>query len=378
MYCIVFSGRLLDGYDPQMVRKAVASRLGLDAGQVERLFSGRRVVLKKGVTEESGRLYLSVLRRLGMDAGLARVPRSMDIVQTLATFKVIFWGRILEGYDRSAVMRAAAIRLKARPEQIKRMFNGNKAVLKRGVPSDVGSRYVVELARIGMQIDLEVETAVAAPVAIPEPERIVTPSRSTIPANMRPPGFRRHGDDVYAGLLQTQFELPPTTDYADDVVEAPIIGETSAVVTSATYAAASQGQPVRSATSQAVSAVPGEKAVEYVRCEQCGHRQTPGSRCRICGAEMFRAQSRAPVPIPMDASAFASATTILGNMPPALMRSGVAVSTVPAPVKKVENRRAPLSVPGVQNRKTGLRAHAPALIGLALAILMALLWRLVE
>ncbi len=112
MYNIVFSGRLLDGHAPETVRAAVAKRLGLSPEQVERLFSGRKVVLKKGVTEESARLYLSILHGLGMNAGMARVARGASPVQALASFKVVFWGRVLEGFQREAVMRAAGERLK--------------------------------------------------------------------------------------------------------------------------------------------------------------------------------------------------------------------------------------------------------------------------
>ncbi|MDP5238603.1 hypothetical protein Q9Q94_03640 [Uliginosibacterium sp. 31-16] len=378
MYCIVFSGRLLDGYDPQVVRKAVASRLSLDAKQVERLFCGERMVLKKGVTEDSGRLYLDVLRRLGLDAGMARIPRSADTVQALATFKVVFWGRILDGFQRDAVMRAAAARLKAAPAQLERMFNGSKAVLKRGVSSDVGSRYVVELARIGMQIDLEVET-VERVAELPAIEQIVVPvTAPAVPASQRPAGFRRHGDESYSALLQTQFELPDTSDYAEGIFPQPVANVSSAVAASSydaplrkteSLSHRSQPQPPRS-SKPIVVPTPAAASVDYVRCDQCGHRQTSSSRCRVCGTEMKRSQPRPH--IPMDASAYATPTTVLGNMPPALMRNSVATSA-PSGRSRDELRTAMSRMQTTpERRQARMHGYAPTMIGIALAITLAL------
>jgi hypothetical protein len=331
MYCIVFSGRLLDGYDPQSVRKAVATRLRLDAKQVDRLFCGQRVILKKGVTEDSGRLYLSVLQRLGLDAGMARIPQAAETVQALATFKVVFWGRTIEGFDRAAVMQAAVARLKVKPAQIDLMFNGGKSVLKRGLSAEAGSRYVVELARIGMQIDLEVETIESAakvdPIVVPA--QLATAARVVAVSSLVPRqvGFRRHGDDdAYSALLQTQFELPGTAGDADDFQTHPKAAQAFPIAESSFSAALPPAPQARQSVSnvkaahaakQVVPSAP-ESPIDSVRCEQCGHRQTLGVRCRVCGTQM---QHRSPhTPIRMDASAYSSHTTVLGNMPSMLSR----------------------------------------------------------
>lgn len=376
MYCVVFSGRLLDGHDPMTVRKAVASRLSLDAGQVERLFSGKRVVLKKGVTEESGRVYLNVLRRLGMDAGIVHTPHAQETVQALATFKVVFWGRTLDSFDRQAVMRAAVTKLKTNPAQIERLFSGSKSVLKRGVSADVGARYVVELARIGMQINLEVETleekraGIAEDNAAPVVADVVeAPVVQTVPAEKRPPGFRRHDDDVYAGLLQTQYELPETAaDYVEELTAKAATVELPAPVIAPRVKPA--GHPAPLLRTPVAAPVRPAKPAEYVRCGTCGHRQTPGSRCRACGAELARPQPQRGQ-IPMDASAYATQTTILGNMPVGLMRNSVAASPLPGSPRP-QDLRVLLETQGkAAGRKAGLRAHAPVLIGVALVISVA-------
>lgn len=355
MYSIVFSGRLLDGYTPEQVHAAVARRLGLTAPQVERLFSGSKVVLKKGVTEESAKLYLSVLRGLGMNAGMSRMARGAEPVQALATFKVVFWGRTLDGFSREAVMQAAAARLKLNAVQLARVFDGSKAVLKRGVAAEVGTRYVVELARIGMQIDLEVETDVAAvePVAKPRAAKPV----------------QAPAVDPYAGLLQTQFELPGTTDSAEEFAVPSVLAvppQQASPVLRAANPIALPSTPVRSTAS-----------IEYVRCSQCGSRQASSTRCNVCGVSMERRTSdRRQTQIPMDASAYASPTTVMGNMPEGLMRNSVAASSDRRRVSSLRDELRNQPVVTAAGRQRFLDEQKSKLLGLSVLLIGAiwLIW----
>lgn len=50
---IVFRGECLDGWEPEAVRRALAEALELDEQRTARLFSGRRVVLRRAVTPDS-------------------------------------------------------------------------------------------------------------------------------------------------------------------------------------------------------------------------------------------------------------------------------------------------------------------------------------
>lgn len=350
MYSIVFSGRLLDGYEPEQVQAAVAKRLGLSATQVERLFSGSKVVLKKGVTEESANLYLSVLRGLGMNAGMARMARGAEPVQALATFKVVFWGHTLDGFSRETVMQAAAVRLKLNPAQLSRVFDGSKAVLKRGVAADVGTRYVVELARIGMQIDLEVETDVAAP-AVLKP-RAPQPAKAAV--------------DPYAGLLQTQFELPGTSDSAEEFA-APQISV-------AKLRQSPQASPVMNPIVMPPELARSIAKLEYVRCSQCGSRQASSTRCNVCGVSMERPGSdRRHVQIPMDASAYASPTTVMGNMPEGLMRNSVAASSASRRVPSLRDELRIQPAVTAAGRQRFLDEQKSKLLGLLL-LLSGVIW----
>src|SRR5437762_1990096 len=46
---LVFRGECLAGYDPRVVRQALARALRLDEARTERLFSGKPVVLRRNV-----------------------------------------------------------------------------------------------------------------------------------------------------------------------------------------------------------------------------------------------------------------------------------------------------------------------------------------
>ena len=62
---LVFAGEILSGYTAGVVREALAQRLRLDDERLERMFSGERVVLKRGVELDRALHYVSQLELLG-------------------------------------------------------------------------------------------------------------------------------------------------------------------------------------------------------------------------------------------------------------------------------------------------------------------------
>lgn len=62
---LVFEGECVEGHDPRAVREAVAAALRLDERRVERLFSGRRVVLRRGMGEAKAHRYIARFAMLG-------------------------------------------------------------------------------------------------------------------------------------------------------------------------------------------------------------------------------------------------------------------------------------------------------------------------
>lgn len=64
-YRLVFEGETLEGFDPADVRRKVGEHMKLDAARLENLFSGRRVVLKRGVDEDRAHRHKRQFASLG-------------------------------------------------------------------------------------------------------------------------------------------------------------------------------------------------------------------------------------------------------------------------------------------------------------------------
>jgi hypothetical protein len=205
MYRIEYHGKLLDGFNPEIVRMDVAVRLHLRDTQLERLFSGERVVLKRAVSEQAANHYLRELRGMGLDAQLVPIG---EVAQAAAlTYAVVFWGHVLPALDRAAVMAAAARRFRVTPALVMQIFSGSKVVLKRGVDAATGARWVTDLAVIGMQVELELEVS-ALPASQPAIEQAATPAEEEHP---------------FGGLLRTACDLSgtPFSGYGEGIAEAP-------------------------------------------------------------------------------------------------------------------------------------------------------------
>ncbi|MEN3110822.1 hypothetical protein ACFONG_03085 [Uliginosibacterium paludis] len=359
MYCIVFNGRVLDGHDPAQVRAAVAARMKLSATELDRLFSGRRAILRKNVPESSAQHYLSIVRGLGLNAALARMPAKAEArTRASGKFKVVFWGRVIDGFALIGVMRAAEQRFGLSREQTERLFEGDKVVLKRGLTAERASRYVRELALIGMVIELEEELQGAPVAAAPAPAKTVRRSAA--------------GEEAFAGMLGTQFELPPTNDPAfasPDPGPVPVPAPPAAQARRAPSAAPSAAAPILASQERG-----------HVRCSQCGHRQAWRPRCAVCGVNIDRRElDRRSLPkVPMDASAHATPTTVLGNMPVGLMRNSSAAPAAPAPSLREEmrKRQAGLAPAAETVRKAFIveQQRRIVVVAVLLVALVCLLW----
>lgn len=64
-YQVIFSGRLIDGAELDMVKRNVARLFNLDAERVEKLFCGRRLILKKQIDQATAEKYQATMQRAG-------------------------------------------------------------------------------------------------------------------------------------------------------------------------------------------------------------------------------------------------------------------------------------------------------------------------
>lgn len=65
-YQLMFEGQLLDGFEFADARKAAELALGLKQDQLDAMFSGKRVVLKKNLTQLGAKTYQSEVRSAGL------------------------------------------------------------------------------------------------------------------------------------------------------------------------------------------------------------------------------------------------------------------------------------------------------------------------
>ncbi|MBS1211000.1 MAG: hypothetical protein H6R19_3398 [Proteobacteria bacterium] len=268
MYRIEFNGRLLPGFDPQFVRLEVGVRLRLRDAQIERLFSGQTVVLKKAVSAESSNAYMTELRAIGLDATLVPLDVAEPVKEGGAEYKVVYWGKVLPGFERTAVMAAAVKRLRVPPAQLMQVFSGAKVVLKRGVTAEQGARFVVELALIGMQIELEIEAPVAAVALQPTPQGVP----------MLPAAAQQEDDPQYGALLRTACDLSGTAFASYDTSS-----------TTARDDEAPPPVPVSPPPASSRSAGGGFAFANtdgYLNCPRCGFYQPYAMTCSKCKTEL--------------------------------------------------------------------------------------------
>lgn len=62
---VVFSGRLVEGADPERVQANLAALFKVDREKVAHLFSGKRCVIKKGIDRETAARYQAAMKKAG-------------------------------------------------------------------------------------------------------------------------------------------------------------------------------------------------------------------------------------------------------------------------------------------------------------------------
>lgn len=166
---VVFRGELLDGVLPDVAKRLAAERFNASPTQIERIFNGRSVTLKAGLDSKMAARYGAELRRIGLRV----VLEAESSVPPDASFRIVYAGQTLDGFEREAVMQAAAKRLHASAPQLKLMFSGQKAVLKKGLDERTARSYAARLREIGMHVAIDRDNKQKTPTATPP---VQTPS----------------------------------------------------------------------------------------------------------------------------------------------------------------------------------------------------------
>lgn len=370
-YNVVFSGQLLEGFELRDVRMHAGERMRMSEAQLDKVFSGASVVLKRAVDAAMGARYLAELNQLGMRASLA--PEDAPVVTT--NYKVSFFGEVLAGFERAAVIAAATQRLRVTPAQATKLFSGAKAVLKRGVSAGTGKRYVDELARIGMRVVLEAESAPATEAAAAQartpaarPVEIIHPAPVAKPlvSEVQAAGFTDTLFEIPRALTASGLDLPQDDAEQESFDHAATLLVDPMRLVEQLNAIESTAPPMRASTMTSSSTIQRavETAVAYVSCPRCGHSQPQRDNCRRCGAPMSAAaNARMPAPAAPAAAVAASAVPVAPQPPAGLaleplpVPPPVVVDTPPPPAAVMASPPAPVPVSRPQ-AVADLRAEA--------------------
>ena len=82
-YDIVFEGRFVEGADPVRVRSLIGQILKVDRENARQLFSGRRIVIKRGVDLPEAQRFKNLMRKAG--AACRLVPQNVTLTDSRAT-----------------------------------------------------------------------------------------------------------------------------------------------------------------------------------------------------------------------------------------------------------------------------------------------------
>lgn len=186
-------------------------------------------------------------------------------------YKVVLTGSILEGFERTQVLAAAAKLFKCPEPQAERFLQGKPTALKREMDAATAERYEQQLNKVGIACRLE---------AITPAEPVLELSSAAEPSDPAEP--------VKPSLALTD---APSTQEQPPAALSGLSLESSPETVRATSASASAGETAG------------------FRCPKCGTPQEQGEECIKCGIIFSRYQEAAPTETAAAASADEEAET---------------------------------------------------------------------
>lgn len=87
MFRVVFTGEIAPGFSKAVVVAAAAQRMKASQAQIDKVFSGRKVTLKKGLSDQHGAYYVAELKKMGMLVSLEREPQPASANQASTSSK---------------------------------------------------------------------------------------------------------------------------------------------------------------------------------------------------------------------------------------------------------------------------------------------------
>jgi hypothetical protein len=86
-FAVVFSGKLVEGASVERVKQNVAKLFKVEVTKIERLFSGARVAVKKGIDEATAKKYQLALRKAGAICAVVDLAKAAGTAAASAKVK---------------------------------------------------------------------------------------------------------------------------------------------------------------------------------------------------------------------------------------------------------------------------------------------------
>jgi hypothetical protein len=182
-FAVVFNGRIVEGAAVEQVKGNVAKLFKVEVAKVERLFSGARVVIKKGLDEATAKKYQMALAKAGalcevIDTEAAAKPPQAEAVPAPQA-------AVAQPAAATATAAPTAPEIQSAPDAEPDRPGLSKTVVKRA-PADLGDLDGVTVEQPGAvivehqeiappQVDVSGLSMDAPGVTLSEPEQVSPP-----------------------------------------------------------------------------------------------------------------------------------------------------------------------------------------------------------
>lgn len=88
-FAVVFSGKIVEGASVDRVKQNVARMFKVEVAKIERLFTGARVAIKKGIDETTAKKYQLALRKAGALCAVVDMSKAVKAAPKTAKKRVV-------------------------------------------------------------------------------------------------------------------------------------------------------------------------------------------------------------------------------------------------------------------------------------------------
>ncbi len=158
-YKVVFNGEVFADRDLDTVKQNLAALYEMDVSRMERLFGGKRVVVKQDVDHAAALKYVAAFEQAGALCRIEEIGAPMvkepppppgpaaPVKEPL--YRVVFKGDIDPAQDPIRVKNNLAALFKTELEDVEILFDGRPLVIKDQLDRDTAQRYVWAMEKSG-------------------------------------------------------------------------------------------------------------------------------------------------------------------------------------------------------------------------------------